>query len=126
MITGLIDNIDIPLYNCVINVAINKNCAKALKFSPILKDAFYKKKDKQEMLDWHGAYLYSHKKDIHVIVLRSDCSAGVVAHECFHAAMNILQMQGVKYCQKSEEAFAYFIGWLTDEVMKFRNSIKNE
>lgn len=41
---------------------------------------------------------------------------GTIAHECFHIVHMGLKQSGVRFCEASEEAFAYAIGALVMEV----------
>lgn len=41
-----------------------------------------------------------------------------VAHELFHATYYAIDRIGMRLCGKSQEAYAYMIGWLTNEFYK--------
>ena len=43
---------------------------------------------------------------------------GTIAHESFHAAYEILNWAGVKVDVEHQEAFAYMLTWVVDEVHK--------
>ena len=47
-------------------------------------------------------------------------TAGVVAHEIFHAVHFILDRLGMKLTVESGEAYAYLIQYLTNEVYKIK------
>lgn len=49
----------------------------------------------------------------------------VLQHEIFHAAFMILEDIGVKYCTESDEAFAYLIQFITNEVYHELNMFKS-
>ena len=57
------------------------------------------------------------------IILPFDATHGVIAHEIYHLVKLILNHRGVKYCEESEEAYAYLIDWLTDEIYDYRDSL---
>lgn len=40
----------------------------------------------------------------------------IVAHECFHVTSFILREAGLVLSNKSEEAFAYYLGWLVKMI----------
>lgn len=40
----------------------------------------------------------------------------IVAHECFHATSFILRESGLVLTNDSEEAFAYYLGWLVRQI----------
>ena len=46
----------------------------------------------------------------------------LLGHETFHLTGDILFTRGIKYCEESEEAFAYLCGWLHQQ---FENANKN-
>lgn len=41
---------------------------------------------------------------------------GVLSHEVFHVVEEIAKMVGLKHSGKSSEAFAYLIGYITEEI----------
>lgn len=43
---------------------------------------------------------------------------GYLAHEIFHAAEFIMERIGMKLCSKSDEAYAYLIQYITQEIHK--------
>lgn len=43
---------------------------------------------------------------------------GSLQHEIFHATEFILERIGMTLCKKSDEAYAYLIGYLTTEIYK--------
>ena len=43
---------------------------------------------------------------------------GSLQHEVFHAVEFVLMRIGIKLCKKSDEAYAYLIGYLTSEIYK--------
>ena len=43
---------------------------------------------------------------------------GTLQHEIFHAVSFVMERIGVKFCNKSDEAYAYLIGYLTREIYK--------
>jgi hypothetical protein len=48
-----------------------------------------------------------------------DKSINTIAHECFHVASFVLGCAGVRFeMAGTNEAYAYLLGWLTEEVSK--------
>lgn len=43
---------------------------------------------------------------------------GTVAHECFHLVCYIFDDLGIKYCDESEEAWAWYLDYLVQQVLK--------
>jgi hypothetical protein len=42
----------------------------------------------------------------------------VIAHEAFHATTFIMKACGIGFCNKSDEAFAYLLGYIVGEIHK--------
>lgn len=43
---------------------------------------------------------------------------GYLAHEVFHAVEFVMERVGMKLCFKSNEAYAYLVGYITTEIYK--------
>lgn len=43
---------------------------------------------------------------------------GMIAHEAFHVAAAVMRLSGVTLCKESEEAFAYYVGFLTTAFIR--------
>jgi predicted metal-dependent peptidase len=59
------------------------------------------------------------------LILPFDVTPGVIAHEIFHVVVMILEHRGLNLVSESEEAYAHLIDWLTNEVYKYHNTMKN-
>lgn len=49
---------------------------------------------------------------------KSETDISTLAHEAFHAAYDILKRVGIPLSSSSEEAYAYLIGYITEQVLK--------
>lgn len=49
---------------------------------------------------------------------KSEEDISTLAHEAFHAAYDILKRVGIPLSSSSEEAYAYLIGYITEQVLK--------
>lgn len=49
---------------------------------------------------------------------------GTLAHEIFHCTCFIMDRVGIKLTDESDEAYAYLIGYLTNEILKKIDKIK--
>lgn len=49
---------------------------------------------------------------------------GSIAHEILHAASDLLRRRGLKLSEKSEEAYTYLVGWMTNIVYEIINENK--
>ena len=45
---------------------------------------------------------------------------GIVAHESFHAIVYLFKKIGIEYCYESEEAYAYTLEYLTNQILKIK------
>lgn len=62
--------------------------------------------------------------DYRLIILPFDVKDGTLAHEIYHLANMIMHYRGVRFCDASEEAFAYLIDWLTEKIMPYRKDLE--
>lgn len=62
--------------------------------------------------------------DYRLIILPFDVKDGTLAHEIYHLANMILHYRGVRFCDASEEAFAYLIDWLTEKILPYRKDLQ--
>jgi hypothetical protein len=51
---------------------------------------------------------------------------GIVAHEAFHAIVFLFKKIGIDFCYESEEAYAYSLEYLTNQILKIKEDIKSE
>lgn len=65
--------------------------------------------------DDDGALLRTPAGDL-VLALPLDASPGLLAHECAHAAVAVLERAGVPVSAEADEVFAYLLGWFVDEL----------
>jgi hypothetical protein len=45
---------------------------------------------------------------------------GIVAHEAFHAIVYLFEKIGIEYAYQSEEAYAYTLEYLTNQILKIK------
>ena len=57
------------------------------------------------------------------IIFPYNVTRGVMAHEIFHLAVNILGHRGLEFSSDSEEAYAHTIDWLTDEIYSYYDKL---
>ena len=51
---------------------------------------------------------------------------GCLVHEIFHCTEFILSKVGIKLSNKSDEAYAYLIGYITENIFNHLNNLNNE
>ena len=82
---------------------------------------------------WGSTY-WIHDRSVMVIWLNSAESApvaawnGLIAHEAMHATNNVLLNAGLQHTNESDEAYAYYTGWLVEEMdmrLKLKPAAKN-
>lgn len=81
--------------------------AKKLKVTPWTID---------RVVDGHFAAYTTHKGG--VIWLGDKAGTGVITHECFHATAYVFEKLECKLTEATEEVFAYYLQWLTSEVVR--------
>jgi hypothetical protein len=42
---------------------------------------------------------------------------GIFNHEISHLVFSVLSISGLKYCKQSEEAYTYFLSYLTEKIL---------
>lgn len=87
--------------------------------------------EKKYGLDFEGAYLHAHSFWYKIIERKVDYQCvfivfrawgiekGIVAHEAFHATSFILDEMGIHADHNNDEAQAYLLGYLVDELHAF-------
>lgn len=61
------------------------------------------------------------------LIIRPDADINTICHESFHIANGVLDDAGMKLCDNSEEAYAYLVGWVAEQVQKeIKKNLKNE
>jgi hypothetical protein len=68
-----------------------------------------------------GSTNYNHLIALKLWKPKSPDILGTLAHECFHAATAELRHKGMKLSEKSEEAFAYLLGWFVRNCVEILN-----
>ena len=62
----------------------------------------------------------------HTAINFNEINPGIIAHESFHAVDFIFHELGMTLSPDSDEAYAYFIHFVVNEITKFNESIKEE
>lgn len=85
-------------------------------------------------IDWKdydnckGYVVYKERalKDCLIVLNQKKATADVMAHECMHAVHHTMQAIGIVLSDDSEEAYAYFFGWLFNEIISFIKKVENK
>lgn len=72
----------------------------------------------------YDARTYFFEQGGQTVINFHEVSDSLIAHEAFHAACFILNHIGMQLTRESEEAYAYLIGYLVDEIHKAKKKIK--
>lgn len=51
-----------------------------------------------------------------VVIIRPDANTNTICHEAFHVTYEVLKSAGMKLGGKSEEAYAYLIGFVAEKI----------
>jgi hypothetical protein len=65
-----------------------------------------------------GFNVFEHGKDKTEVCYIWAADKRSLVHECFHAVSYTLRSRGIKLTDDSDEAFAYSLGFLFDEIIK--------
>jgi hypothetical protein len=88
----------------------------------IIKDDVSKKDFDKHMIN-QKAIATTHKLRNGGIIIRFKddiYNEGIVAHEAFHAIVFLFKKIGIDFCYESEEAYAYLLEYLTNEILKIK------
>lgn len=103
-----------PIYNSGIMVQFGGDINDLLKeYAKKLKQDVPKKEDNWRGLGNFTAYEH-HKGGALWIKNRKDHST--ISHECLHATFHVMTRMGMPLVEASEEAWAYYLGWLVKEI----------
>ena len=72
-------------------------------------------------LEYTEALTVHSNEDCSFIFLKPNASAGTIAHESYHAIKRMFDIMDVK---KQNEVVAYHLGYLVDEITKFKRHRK--
>lgn len=113
----------------ILNVTSDKQLEKILKSNYPMGHSIYKaecEKDKDLLVKNIGGGTLTNDNatgSIIIVVDQEDESIfySVLAHECLHAVMDVLNSRGVEYSPKKEaanEAFTYYLSYLMKKALK--------
>jgi hypothetical protein len=68
-----------------------------------------------------GFVIWANEQEICLILTDHDgnAKAGTIVHELFHVVDHVFRDKGLKLTDESAEAYAYYLGWLMDELVVF-------
>jgi hypothetical protein len=87
------------------------------------------KKDFDKYMANQKAIATTHKLRTGCIIIRfkdNIDNPGIVAHEAFHAIVFLFKKIGIDFAYESEEAYAYTLEYLTNQILKIKEDIKPE
>lgn len=106
-----------PIYNIKYKLAIGKDKDAAVKkFSKLIKRPL-------DVDHVQTSYAFVWPDDIDVLIYlptvpRTAYELGVLAHEVFHCAVHALRRSEVSFSNgQANESFAYYISWLTEQIL---------
>lgn len=81
------------------------------------------KKDFDKYMANQKAIATTHKLRTGAILIRfkdNIDNPGIIAHEAFHAIVFLFKKIGIEYAYESEEAYAYTLEYLTNQILKIK------
>jgi hypothetical protein len=87
-----------------------------------IKENISKKKFNKKMTNQKSiATTFKLKTGCILIRFKDDIdNPGIVAHEAFHAIVYLFEKIGIEYAYESEEAYAYSLEYLTNQILKIK------
>ena len=116
--------IDIPIYNIDLIIMVGDDIPALKKqLEELVKEDLRYKLDElwnQHDISLKGYYTYNDPLKVIYISDMEDYHEfiSVLSHEILHAVFNIAKYVGLKYSDKSEEAYTYLVGYITREIYK--------
>lgn len=117
----MIFRVEVPLYRIGIIFMFGHDREKAEKWledNGLLGEGYVD----TEMLDWcftdphHGITCHNNNGNRICVHVDSIDNHGSIAHEIYHATMKLMEYVGMRPNEANEEAFAYVVGYVTEEV----------
>jgi hypothetical protein len=115
-----IKTIEDHLYMVRIHFVHNEPVDKAYKFVEKKGNLCSKETFEEHFKVASGFVFWAAKQDIFLILI-DDKNIGTLAHEVFHVVDNVFRDKGLKLTEESCEAYAYYIGKLTHDLVNFMN-----
>ena len=101
---------NVPIYDRDIRIVVCEDIRTSLEFIS------YKEFDGEE--DWVEATVIEDNKGFINIVIKPNASINTICHESLHVVSFILSHAGMKFSEKSEEGYAYLIGYIAEKIEK--------
>jgi hypothetical protein len=68
--------------------------------------------------DWFEATVIEDSRGIINVIIKPDATINTICHESLHVVTAILGNAGLELCEKSEEAYAYLLGFIAERIEK--------
>lgn len=100
----------IPIYDRELKVIVCEDIKTGLEFIS------YSEFEGEE--DWVEATVIEDPKGAINVIIKPDATINTICHESLHVVTAILGNAGLELCEKSEEAYAYLIGFIAEKIEK--------
>ncbi len=100
----------IPIYDRELKIIVCEDIKSGLEFIA------YKDFDGEE--EWVEATVIEDPKGIINVIIKPNATINTICHESMHVTCSILGNAGLELCDKSEEAYAYLIGYVAERLGK--------
>jgi hypothetical protein len=98
----------IPIYDREFRIIVCDNIEDGFDFIS------YKGFDGED--DWVEATVIEDLNGIINLIIKPDATINTICHESLHVVTAILSNAGLELCEKSEEAYAYLIGFIAERI----------
>lgn len=98
----------IPIYDRGLIIIITKDVNSAL--FDVAPEEYDEDESESE------ATVVNDKKGRMNLIIVPDANINTICHESFHIALTTLEDAGMELTHSSEEAYAYLVGWVAEEI----------
>lgn len=105
------------LYRVRIHFIYKETADNAYRFIKKQGDFLSKEDFDKNFKKSSGFVFWANEQDICLVLI--EWQAGTFVHELFHVVDNVLRDKGIKLTEGSSEAYAYYLGWITDKIIPF-------
>lgn len=106
--------VKIPIYGRDLNIIVIDDVHEGLKSIGI---------DDPNDADVEASVVEDPDGTIHLII-SPDADINTICHEAFHITSGVLSDAGMGLCDKSEEGYAYLIGFIAEKIVKVIKTCK--
>ena len=107
--------VTVPLYGRKMCIVVTEDISDAIIE---IEGYEYDESNKNSDLGNFEATVMESPNGLLTVLVKPNADVNTIAHESFHVAVTVLSDIGMKLSSKSEEAYAYLIGWVAEQINK--------